>query len=85
MLGYRYGEKNVVGKIKKKSLLTIAGSDPCGGAGLQADLRTFRGLGFQAFSVATAVTAQNENKFISVNPVSPKVLRDHLKSVGGCD
>lgn len=70
---------------KKKIILTIAGSDPCGGAGLQADLRTFQEQGFLAYSVVTAVTAQNEKKIISVNPVSPKVLRDQLKSVGRCD
>ena len=39
--------------------MTIAGSDPSGGAGLQADLKTFAALGVYGTSVVTAVTAQN--------------------------
>ena len=42
-----------------KHLLTIAGSDSCGGAGIQADIKTFSALGGYAMSVITAVTAQN--------------------------
>lgn len=42
-----------------KHLLTIAGSDSCGGAGIQADIKTFSALGCYAMSVITAVTAQN--------------------------
>lgn len=39
--------------------LTIAGSDPCGGAGIQADLKTFAALGTYGLSVLTSLTAQN--------------------------
>jgi hydroxymethylpyrimidine/phosphomethylpyrimidine kinase len=42
-----------------KTALTIAGSDPTGGAGLQADLRVFNSLGVHGLSVATSLTAQN--------------------------
>ncbi len=70
---------------KDPRILTIAGSDPSGGAGIQADLRVFQRFGWSARSVITAVTAQNETKFFSVNPVSPKVLRDQLRGVGRCD
>ena len=42
-----------------KSVLTIAGSDPTGGAGLQADLKTFRAFGVHGLSVPSALTAQN--------------------------
>jgi hydroxymethylpyrimidine/phosphomethylpyrimidine kinase len=42
-----------------KTALTIAGSDPCGGAGLQADLRVFSSLGVYGLSVVTSLTAQN--------------------------
>ena len=42
-----------------KSVLTIAGSDPTGGAGLQADLKVFRAFGVHGLSVPAALTAQN--------------------------
>ena len=42
-----------------KNVLTIAGSDSCGGAGIQADLKTFSAHGVYGMSVITAVTAQN--------------------------
>lgn len=65
-----------------KTILTIAGSDPSGGAGLQADLQVFQSLRCYGISVITAVTAQNERRFLSVNPVSAKVLKEQLASVG---
>ena len=42
-----------------KNVLTIAGSDSCGGAGIQADIKTFSALGTYGMSAITAVTAQN--------------------------
>ena len=45
--------------MKLSSVLTIAGSDPSGGAGIQADLKTFTVFGVYGLSVLTAVTAQN--------------------------
>lgn len=68
-------------KVAMKFVLTIAGSDPSGGAGIQSDLATFSQLGLGGRAVVTAVTAQNERRFLSVNPVSSSVLRDQLLAV----
>lgn len=63
------------------NILTIAGSDPCGQAGLQADLEVIHLLGHRGFSVITAVTAQNDERVYSVNPVDTRVLKDQLRSL----
>lgn len=63
------------------NILTIAGSDPSGEAGIQADLRTFRALGHRGFSVITTVTAQNDIRVYSVNPVDTTVLSDQLRAL----
>ncbi len=52
-------------------LLTIAGSDPGGGAGVQADLKTFSALGAYGMAVVTALTAQNTRGVSAVQPVPP--------------
>ncbi len=62
-------------------LLTIAGSDPSGQAGLQADLSVFQDLGHHSCSVITAVTAQNDERVFSVNPVETKILKDQLRAL----
>jgi len=49
--------------------LTIGGSDSCGGAGIQADLRIFEQFGVKGCSVVTALTAQNPHKILRVEPV----------------
>ena len=46
-------------KISRKTVLTIAGSDSSGGAGIQADLKTMTALGVYGMSAITALTAQN--------------------------
>ena len=50
--------------------LTIAGSDSGGGAGIQADIKTFSALGAYAASVITAITAQNTKGVTTVEDVS---------------
>lgn len=62
-------------------VLTIAGSDPSGGAGLQADLRTFAALGAQGTSVVTALTAQNTTTVAQVYPVEPEVVLAQLTTL----
>lgn len=49
-----------------KTALTIAGSDPTGGAGFQADLRTFRALDVYGFSIPTVLTAQNTKGVVEI-------------------
>ncbi len=64
-----------------KTVLTIAGSDSSGGAGIQVDLLTFHALGVHGMSAVTAITAQNEKRFFSLNPVSSRVLREQIQAV----
>ena len=61
-----------------KSALTIAGSDPTGGAGLQADIKVFRAFGVHGLSVASALTAQNTEGVISVFPVDKNFFAEQL-------
>ena len=53
----------------KKIVLTIAGADPSGGAGIQRDLKTFEDFGLHGLSVITALTAQNQKRVKAVFPV----------------
>lgn len=61
--------------------LTIAGSDSGGGAGIQADLKTFAALGVYGASVITALTAQNTLGVQGVHPVPPDFVAAQLSSV----
>jgi hydroxymethylpyrimidine/phosphomethylpyrimidine kinase len=58
--------------------LTVAGSDPGGGAGLQADLKTFAALGVYGYSVITQVIAQNSWKVGEIEPVSADLVEAQL-------
>ncbi|MBT2771226.1 bifunctional hydroxymethylpyrimidine kinase/phosphomethylpyrimidine kinase [Halomonas sp. ISL-60] len=62
-----------------RNVLTIAGSDPSGGAGLQGDLKTFSALGVYGTNVITAVIAQNTCGVASVYPVAPQAIREQLE------
>ena len=61
--------------------LTIAGSDSGGGAGIQADLKTFHRFGVFGTSVITAVTAQNTRGVTSWSAMSPELVRAQLDAV----
>ena len=61
--------------------LTIAGSDSSGGAGVQADLKTFAALGVYGASVITAVTAQNTKGVTAVHPIPADFVTAQLEAV----
>lgn len=61
--------------------LTIAGSDSGGGAGIQADLKTFSALGVFGTSVITALTAQNTREVRAIHDVPPAFIADQLNTV----
>ena len=57
-----------------KTVLTIAGSDPTGGAGLQADLKVFKSFGIHGLSVVSAITAQNSEGVDAIFPVGQGLI-----------
>jgi hydroxymethylpyrimidine/phosphomethylpyrimidine kinase len=61
--------------------LTIAGSDSCGGAGIQADLKTFSALEVYGASVITALTAQNTQRVEAVHVVPPDFVLAQMRAV----
>ena len=67
--------------MKRINALTIAGTDPSGGAGIQADLKTFSALGAYGCSVITALVAQNTRGVQSVYRIEPDFVAAQLDSV----
>ena len=64
-----------------KNVLTIAGSDSSGGAGIQADLKTFAAHGVFGMSVITAVTAQNTQGVFAVQDITPEVIAKQMDAI----
>src|SRR5688500_17710021 len=64
-----------------RKALTIAGSDSSGGAGIQADLKTFAAHGVYGLSAVTAVTAQNTLGVIAVEPLSADLVTAQIEAV----
>jgi len=63
------------------NLLSIAGSDPSTGAGIQSDVKTFTSLGTYALTVITSITSQNTRKFGKIEAVSTKMIKQQLDSI----
>ena len=61
-----------------KTALTIAGSDPTGGAGVQLDIRVFHRFGVHGLSVITSITAQNTTGVRSIRPLEAAAVREQL-------
>ena len=64
-----------------KTALTIAGTDPSGGAGIQADIKTMTMNGVYAMSVITAQVAQNTTGVRAIQESTPDFLKDQLDAV----
>lgn len=67
--------------IQIKKVLTIAGSDCSGGAGIQADLKTFAAHGVYGMSVIVSVVAENTARVISAQDVSPNMIEKQIDAV----
>jgi len=63
------------------NLLSIGGSDPSSGAGIQSDVKTFSSFNVHGLTVITAITSQNTSSFGMIEPVSEKILKNQLESV----
>ena len=64
-----------------KTALTIAGSDSCGGAGIQADIKTMTMNGVYAMSAVTALTAQNTTGVRAIVNSTPEILKAQIDAV----
>src|SRR5512132_3457033 len=61
--------------------LTIAGSDSGGGAGVQADLKTFVSLGVHGASAITCITAQNPKELRRIQACKPSIVRQQIEAI----
>jgi hydroxymethylpyrimidine/phosphomethylpyrimidine kinase len=66
-----------------RTVLTIAGSDSSGGAGIQADLKTFAAFGVYGTSAVTAITAQNTLGVDAIAPLSADLVTAQIEAVAG--
>ena len=67
--------------MKYNTALTIAGSDPSGGAGLQADLKTFSALGVYGATAVVAVVDENTTGVYGVHPIPESFVAGQIRSV----
>lgn len=68
-------------KLRYPAVLSIAGSDSSGGAGIQADLKTFSALGVYGATAITAITAQNTQGVYAVETLSSSIVREQIVAV----
>jgi hydroxymethylpyrimidine/phosphomethylpyrimidine kinase len=75
------GDRVIAGRVAPPTALTIAGSDSGGGAGLQADLRTFFACGVHGLAAVTAVTVQNTLGVSGFTEIPPEVVAAQIETV----
>ncbi len=63
------------------NVLSIGGSDPSSGAGIQSDIKTFENHNVYGFTVITAITSQNTKKISKIAPITAKNIRAQLESI----
>jgi len=63
------------------NLLSIGGSDPSSGAGIQSDIKAFYSFDVHGLTVITSITGQNTSTFGMIEPVSQKILKNQLESI----
>ncbi|MEM2341311.1 MAG: bifunctional hydroxymethylpyrimidine kinase/phosphomethylpyrimidine kinase [Candidatus Bathyarchaeia archaeon] len=72
----------IIGDLRKVPVaITIAGSDSGGGAGVQADLKTFAALGVHGTTAITCITAQNTYSITSIECAKPEIVREQIRQV----
>ena len=59
--------------------LTIAGSDSSGGAGIQADLKTFSALGVYGVTAVTCIVAETPGKVSRIQPANPEIVHEQIE------
>ena len=74
-------ERENGGKCKMKKVLSIAGSDCSGGAGIQADLKTFSAHGVFGMSVIVSVVAENTSRVIDIQDITPDMIEKQIDAV----
>lgn len=78
---YKIDARKQKEKDNMKKALTIAGSDSCGGAGIQADIKTMTMNGVYAMSAITALTAQNTTGVTGIMEVTPQFLGEQIDDI----
>ena len=63
------------------NVLSIGGSDPSSGAGIQSDIKTFENHGVYGLTVITAITSQNTKKISKILPISANIIKSQLESI----
>jgi hydroxymethylpyrimidine/phosphomethylpyrimidine kinase len=61
--------------------MTIGGSDPSGGAGIQTDIKTFQSLGLHPLSIITSITVQNTQVVKNIIPIEPNIIQNQIETI----